>query len=60
LIIVRTKLEDSTLQPELPGYTEYSALVRYRLFPEFGDPNGPGLNAPVTVLLRAFFIIKSE
>jgi protein-S-isoprenylcysteine O-methyltransferase Ste14 len=33
LIIVRTKLEDSTLQRELPGYTEYSASVRYRLFP---------------------------
>lgn len=33
LIIVRTKLEDSTLQRELPGYAEYSASVRYRLFP---------------------------
>jgi protein-S-isoprenylcysteine O-methyltransferase Ste14 len=33
LIIVRTKLEDSTLQRELPGYVEYSASVRYRLFP---------------------------
>lgn len=33
LILVRTKLEDSTLQRELPGYSEYSALVRYRLFP---------------------------
>lgn len=33
LIILRTKLEDSTLQRELPGYTEYSASVLYRLFP---------------------------
>lgn len=34
LIILRTKLEDSTLQKDLPGYAEYSASVRYRLFPE--------------------------
>ena len=33
LLIVRTKLEDHTLQAELPGYREYSANVRYRLIP---------------------------
>lgn len=33
LIILRTKLEDATLKAELTGYSEYSASVRYRLFP---------------------------
>jgi protein-S-isoprenylcysteine O-methyltransferase Ste14 len=32
-LIARTKLEDSTLQNELPGYKEYSARVRYRILP---------------------------
>jgi protein-S-isoprenylcysteine O-methyltransferase Ste14 len=33
LIVVRTGLEDRTLRAELPGYREYAAVVRYRLFP---------------------------
>lgn len=33
LSIVRTALEDKTLQAELPGYAEYAARVRYRLLP---------------------------
>jgi protein-S-isoprenylcysteine O-methyltransferase Ste14 len=33
LIIIRTRLEDQTLQTELPGYKEYAGVVRYRLFP---------------------------
>ena len=32
-IIIRTHLEDITLQKELPGYTDYAARVRYRLIP---------------------------
>lgn len=32
--IIRTYLEDVTLQKELPGYTEYAARVRYRLIPK--------------------------
>jgi protein-S-isoprenylcysteine O-methyltransferase Ste14 len=31
--IWRTRLEDRTLQTELPGYAEYARQVRYRLFP---------------------------
>ena len=31
--ILRTALEDRTLQEELPGYREYSHRVHYRLFP---------------------------
>jgi protein-S-isoprenylcysteine O-methyltransferase Ste14 len=31
LLIVRTALEDRTLQEELPGYKEYAQRVRYRL-----------------------------
>jgi len=31
--IVRTALEDRTLQAELPGYKEYAAKVKYRLIP---------------------------
>ncbi len=33
LVIVRTALEDRTLQAELPGYTVYVQRVRYRLLP---------------------------
>ena len=31
--VIRTALEDRTLQVELPGYREYAARVRYRLVP---------------------------
>ncbi len=31
--IIRTALEDQTLQDELPGYREYAGRVKYRLFP---------------------------
>lgn len=33
LIVVRTLLEDGTLQKELNGYLEYAKRTRYRLFP---------------------------
>ena len=33
LIILRTALEDRTLQAELPGYADYAQRVRYRLLP---------------------------
>jgi len=33
LFIIRTVLEDRTLQEELPGYREYTETVRFRLFP---------------------------
>lgn len=33
LIVVRTALEDKTLQEELDGYKEYTQRVRYRLLP---------------------------
>ncbi len=33
LILVRTALEDTTLQEELPGYREYARHTRYRLLP---------------------------
>ena len=33
LFIVRTALEDRTLQQELPGYQEYAKRIRYRLLP---------------------------
>lgn len=33
LIVIRTALEDHTLQDELPGYREYAQRVRYRLIP---------------------------
>jgi protein-S-isoprenylcysteine O-methyltransferase Ste14 len=33
LIIIRTALEDKTLQLELPGYAEYAKQTRYRLIP---------------------------
>lgn len=33
ILVIRTALEDRTLQAELPGYGEYSTRVRYRLVP---------------------------
>lgn len=33
VLVVRTSLEDRTLQTELPGYKEYAQKTRYRLFP---------------------------
>jgi protein-S-isoprenylcysteine O-methyltransferase Ste14 len=33
LMIIRTSLEDRTLQVELAGYQEYVRQVRYRLIP---------------------------
>jgi protein-S-isoprenylcysteine O-methyltransferase Ste14 len=33
IVVIRTGLEDRTLQEELPGYQEYARRVRYRLFP---------------------------
>jgi protein-S-isoprenylcysteine O-methyltransferase Ste14 len=33
LLVIRTALEDRTLQDELVGYREYAELVRYRLLP---------------------------
>jgi protein-S-isoprenylcysteine O-methyltransferase Ste14 len=33
VLVVRTVLEDRTLQEELPGYQEYTRRVRYRLIP---------------------------
>lgn len=33
LLIVRTALEDRSLQAELTGYAEYAGRVRYRLLP---------------------------
>lgn len=33
LLIIRTYLEDTTLQKELPGYTDYAKKVRHRLLP---------------------------
>lgn len=33
VVLVRTSLEDRTLQEELPGYREYAGRVKYRLFP---------------------------
>lgn len=33
LFVVRTAMEDRTLMEELPGYREYAARIRYRLFP---------------------------
>jgi protein-S-isoprenylcysteine O-methyltransferase Ste14 len=33
LVILRTSLEDRTLQAELPGYAEYAQHTRYRLIP---------------------------
>ena len=33
IAVIRTELEDRTLQEELSGYKEYARRVRYRLFP---------------------------
>lgn len=33
ILLIRTALEDKTLQEELPGYTDYTAKTRYRLLP---------------------------
>jgi protein-S-isoprenylcysteine O-methyltransferase Ste14 len=33
VLVVRTALEDKTLQAELPGYKEYTLRTRYRLLP---------------------------
>jgi protein-S-isoprenylcysteine O-methyltransferase Ste14 len=33
MLIIRTSLEDLTLQKELPGYLEYTKKVVYRLIP---------------------------
>jgi protein-S-isoprenylcysteine O-methyltransferase Ste14 len=33
LLVLRTALEDRTLQAELTGYTDYAGQVRYRLIP---------------------------
>jgi protein-S-isoprenylcysteine O-methyltransferase Ste14 len=33
VMVVRTSLEDKTLQAELPGYREFAGKTKYRLFP---------------------------
>jgi protein-S-isoprenylcysteine O-methyltransferase Ste14 len=33
VLVLRTSLEDRTLQAELPGYAEYAQKTRFRLFP---------------------------
>jgi len=33
ILVLRTSLEDRTLQAELPGYAEYAQRTRFRLFP---------------------------
>lgn len=33
VIVIRTSMEDATLQNELPGYKEYAQKTRYRLLP---------------------------
>jgi protein-S-isoprenylcysteine O-methyltransferase Ste14 len=33
VLVIRTALEDRTLQVELPGYKEYTTHTHYRLFP---------------------------
>ena len=33
ITVIRTSLEDKTLQNELPGYRDYVRRVRYRLIP---------------------------
>ena len=32
-MVIRTALEDRTLQVELPGYAEYATRTKYRLLP---------------------------
>jgi protein-S-isoprenylcysteine O-methyltransferase Ste14 len=34
ITVIRTALEDQTLQEELPGYGDYARRVRYRLIPK--------------------------
>lgn len=33
ILVIRTYMEDNTLQQELPGYSDYAKQVRYRLVP---------------------------
>jgi protein-S-isoprenylcysteine O-methyltransferase Ste14 len=33
VLIIRTSMEDKTLQEELPGYSEYAKRTRYRIIP---------------------------
>jgi protein-S-isoprenylcysteine O-methyltransferase Ste14 len=33
VVVIRTSLEDKTLQAELPGYREFTKKTRYRLIP---------------------------
>jgi len=33
ITLIRTVLEDQTLQAELPGYRDYARRVRFRLIP---------------------------
>jgi len=33
ILVIRTYLEDTTLQKELPGYQKYAMKVKYRLLP---------------------------
>lgn len=33
ILVIRTYMEDNTLQQELPGYADYAQKVRYRLIP---------------------------
>jgi protein-S-isoprenylcysteine O-methyltransferase Ste14 len=33
IAVIRTELEDQTLQDELPDYREYAQCVRYKLIP---------------------------
>jgi protein-S-isoprenylcysteine O-methyltransferase Ste14 len=33
LLIIRTQMEDKTLQNELEGYTEYTREVKYKILP---------------------------
>jgi len=40
LYVLRTGLEDRTLQAELPGYAEYARQTRYRLLPGVWEPRG--------------------
>jgi len=35
LFVLRTSLEDRTLQRELPGYADYAARTRWKLVPIF-------------------------
>ena len=33
VLVIRTNLEDATLQRELPGYADFAARVRYKWIP---------------------------